>query len=522
MNNQEKVARAAAILGSTILLSRIFGFVRDMVVARAFGAGMVADAFYIAYRIPSLLREISAEGSMSAAFIPVFTRHLNDHGREEARMLARATFTILLITLVAITIIGIIAAPFVVTIIAPGFHSIGGKFDLTIHLTQIMFPYLLFVSLAALAMGILNTLGYFAISSLSSIMPSIFMISGVYIFSSFFTTPAYGLALGVLIGGICQFAIQLPALSRRKMTLGWYFKPTHPGVIQIRRLMFPMILGLSVTQLNIFIDTVLSSFLKEGSVTYLYYGIRLIHFPLGIFGVAMASAVLPTLSAAAAKKEYGEMQNTFSFAMRFLLFITLPAMMGLIVLRIPIVSVLFQSKAFDYTATVGTAEALLFYSVGLWAFAGTRVTAQAFYSLQDTKTPVKAASVAVVVNVILSIILMKPLQHGGLALGTSVASMVNLSILTWALRKRLGRINFTEIIHSMRKIVPATLIMGVTAWLITRGDIWATNGHIATKIGLLSSSILASSISYIAILYILKSKELIFLWEMVTKRMRTK
>ncbi|MBI5755344.1 MAG: murein biosynthesis integral membrane protein MurJ, partial [Nitrospirae bacterium] len=295
MNNQKKVARAAAILGSTILLSRIFGFVRDMVVARAFGAGMVADAFYIAYRIPSLLREISAEGSMSAAFIPVFTRHLNDHGREEARMLARATFTILLITLVAIAIIGIIAAPFVVTIIAPGFHSIGGKFDLTIHLTQIMFPYLLFVSLAALAMGILNTLGYFAISSLSSIMPSIFMISGVYIFSSFFTTPAYGLALGVLIGGICQFAIQLPALSRRKMTLGWYFKPTHPGVIQIRRLMFPMILGLSVTQLNIFIDTVLSSFLKEGSVTYLYYGIRLIHFPLGIFGVAMASAVLPTL-----------------------------------------------------------------------------------------------------------------------------------------------------------------------------------------------------------------------------------
>ncbi|MBI5755863.1 MAG: polysaccharide biosynthesis C-terminal domain-containing protein, partial [Nitrospirae bacterium] len=223
----------------------------------------------------------------------------------------------------------------------------------------------------------------------------------------------------------------------------------------------------------------------------------------------------PTLSAAAAKKEYGEMRNTFSFAMRFLLFITLPAMMGLIVLRIPIVSVLFQSKAFDYTATVGTAEALLFYSVGLWAFAGTRVTAQAFYSLQDTKTPVKAASVAVVVNVILSIILMKPLQHGGLALGTSVASMVNLSILTWALRKRLGRINFTEIIHSMRKIVPATLIMGVTAWLIARGDIWATNGHIATKIGLLSGSILASSISYIAILYILKSKELIFLWKMV-------
>ncbi len=519
MNNQEKVAKAAAVMGVTTLLSRIFGFVRDMVVAWAFGAGMVADAFYVAYRVPSLLRELFAEGSISAAFIPVFTRHLNEEGREEAQRLARAAFTVLIIILTVVTVIGIIVAPAVVSVIAPGFHSAsGGKFDLTVQLTRIMFPYLLFVSLAALAMGILNTLGSFAVSSLSSIMLSIFMICGVYVFAPRFSVPIYGLATGVILGGICQFAFQLPALSRRKMTLGWYFKPTHPGVIQIGKLIIPMILGLSVTQVNIFVNTVLSSLLKEGSITYLYYGIRLIHFPLGIFGVAMASAVLPTLSAAAVKREYDEMRKTFSFAIRLILLLTLPAMAGLIVLRIPIISVLFQSRAFDYTATLGTADALLFYSVGLWAFAGTRITAQVFYSLQDTKTPVKAGIIAVVVNIIVSVLLMKPLQHGGLALATSVAAMTNLSFLIWMLRKRLGRLNLTEILHSMKKTVFATVVMGVIAWAITKGDIWASNGNLTTKIGLLAGGILASSISYVVILYLFKSKDLIFLWQMFARK----
>ncbi|HZX47629.1 MAG TPA: murein biosynthesis integral membrane protein MurJ, partial [Nitrospirota bacterium] len=347
-----------------------------------------------------------------------------------------------------------------------------------------------------------------------------FMICGVYVFAPRFSVPIYGLATGVLLGGICQFAFQLPALSRRKMTLGWYFKPTHPGVIQISKLIVPMILGLSVTQVNIFVNTVLSSLLKEGSITYLYYGIRLIHFPLGIFGVAMASAVLPTLSAAAVKKEYAEMRQIFSFAIRLILFLTLPAMTGLIVLRVPIISVLFQSRAFDYAATLGTADALLYYSVGLWAFTGTRITAQAFYSMQDTKTPVKAASIAVAVNIIVSLLLMGPLQHGGLALATSLASMANLSFLIWALRKKLGHLHLTEIIHSMKKVVPATLVMGVIAWLITRGDIWASNGQTSTKIGLLFGSILISSISYIGILYLLKCKELLFLWGMAVKRVK--
>ncbi len=518
MNNQERVTRAAAIFGSTTLISRIFGFIRDMVIARVFGAGMVADAFFVAYRIPGLLRELFAEGSMSAAFIPVFSRELHTHGREEALRLARAVFTILIVILLIITMIGVVATPMVVTLIAPGFHATGGKFDLTVDLTRIMFPYLLFVSLAALAMGMLNTLGSFLVSGLSSVMLSIFMISGVYIFAPFFNVPIYGLAVGVILGGVFQFVIQLPELWRKKMNLGWHLEPAHPGIIQIGRLMFPMILGLSVTQLNLFVNTLLSSFLDEGSVAYLYYGIRLIHFPLGIFGVAMASAILPTLSASAVKKEYEEMRNTYSFAIRLLLLITLPAMTGLIVLRIPIVSVLFQSRAFDYTATLGTAEALLFYAIGLWAFAGTRVTAQTFYSLQDTKTPAKAASIAVVVNIILSIALMGPLKHGGLALATSVAAMVNLAFLIWALRKKLGRINMTEIISSLKVLVPANLLMGIAGWAVTRGNIWATNGHMGVKVGLLTGSILLSTVIYVVVLYLFKSKELIFLWRMIKER----
>jgi len=520
MTNQEKVAKAAAIFGSTTLISRIFGFIRDMVVARAFGAGMVADAFFVSYRIPALLRELFAEGSMSAAFIPVFSRELHDSGERDALKLAKATFTILIIILGIIIVAGIIGAPFVVSVIAPGFHSTGGKFDLTVHLTRIMFPYLMFISLAALAMGILNTLGSFFISGISSVMLSVFMISGVYLIAPNFDVPIYGLAIGVILGGIAQFAVQVPSLWKRKMKLGWNFEPANPGVMQIGKLMFPMLLGLSVTQINIFVNTVLSSLLDEGSVAYLYYGIRLIHFPLGIFGVAMASAILPTLSASTARKEYDEVRNTYSFAIRLLFFITLPAMVGFIVLRIPIVSVLFQSKAFDFNATIGTAEALLYYSVGLWAFAGTRVTAQVFYSLQDTKTPVKAAVIAVVVNIILSVILMKPLKHGGLALATSVASMINLAFLIWALRKKLGRINLREIVYSLKTVVPATIIMGLIAWLITRGDIWAMDGYIIKKIGLLSGSIFASAAVYIVILYIFKCKELLFLLEMFKKKVK--
>jgi len=519
MNNQERVTRAAAIFGGTTFVSRVFGFVRDMVIARTFGAGMVADAFFVAYRIPALLRELFAEGSMSAAFIPVFTRVLHDSGREEAIRLAKATFTVLSVILLAVTLIGIIAAPIVVTIIAPGFHSTGGKFGLTLNLTRIMFPYLLFVSLAALAMGILNTLGSYFIPGLSSVMLSIFMISGVYLLAPLFEVPIYGLALGVILGGAFQFGIQLPSLWKRKVNLGWHFEPHHPGVIQIGRLMFPMILGLSVTQLNIFVNTVLSSFLDEGSIAYLYYGIRLIHFPLGIFGVAMASAILPTLSASAAKREYEEVRNTYSFAIRLLLFITLPAMTGLIVLRVPIVSVLFQSRAFDYAATIGTAGALMYYAVGLWAFAGTRVTAQAFYSLQDTKTPVKAASIAVVVNILLSILLMGPLKHRGLALATSLSAMVNLSFLVLSLKKRLGGVNHKEIIHSLETIIPANVLMGTVAYLISRGDIWASNGQSMKKIGLLAVSIVLSSITYVVVLYLFKSKELLFLWKMVKRRM---
>lgn len=518
MNNQEKVTKAAAIVGSTTLISRIFGFVRDMIVARVFGAGMVADAFFVAYRVPGLLRELFAEGSMSAAFIPVFSSYLHEEGKEEALKVAKSTFTILIVALLIITVIGIAAAPWVVALIAPGFHATGDKFDLTVRLTQIMFPYLLFVSVAALFMGILNTLGSFVIPGLSSVTLSILMISGVYIFAPFFSTPIYGLAIGVFLGGICQFAIQIPSLWKRDMKMGWYFKPSHPGVIQIGKLMIPMILGLSVTQVNIFVNTILSSYLDEGSVAYLYYGIRLIHFPLGIFGVAMASAILPTLSASAVKKDYAEVRNTYSFAARLLLFITLPAMVGLIVLRIPIISVLFQSRAFDYTATLGTADALLFYSVGLWAFAGTRITAQVFYSLKDTKTPVKAGVIAVIVNIVLSIVLMKPLKHGGLALATSVAAMVNLSFLIYALRQKLGRINMREIIGSLKTVVPANILMGVVAWIITRGNIWGTNGNLLMKTVILIAGIVVSTFAYIAVLHVSKNKELQFLWGMLKSK----
>ena len=516
-SNQKKVTKAAATFGGITFISRVFGFVRDMVIARAFGAEMMADAFFVAFRIPSLLRELFAEGAMSAAFIPVLSKELHDRGHESALRLIRATFTTLLIILICIVSAGVALAPFIVKLIAPGF-SAGSKFYLTVNLTRIMFPYLLFISLAALTMGILNTLGIFSIPAMSPIMLSICMIGSVYFLVPRFSTPIYGLAIGVITGGFLQFFIQIPPLWKRKMMPALRFEPSHPGVRQIGKLMLPMMFGLSVTQLNIFVNTILSSFLKEGSISYLYYGIRLIHFPLGIFGVAVATAVLPTLSMCAAKKDYQGIRETYSFAIRLILFITLPAMTGLIVLRVPIVHVLFQGRAFDYTATLGTAEALLFYSVGLWAFAATRVTAQTFYSLQDTKTPVKATTIGVVINIIMSIILMGPLQHGGLALATSLAAMGNLAFLIWNLRRRLGHIGLREIVHSLKTIVFATVCMGFVAWWTSGGNIWGTEGHIYVKIIILAVSIGMSIITYGALLYIWKSQELLFLLRMISEK----
>jgi putative peptidoglycan lipid II flippase len=352
-------------------------------------------------------------------------------------------------------------------------------------------------------------------------MLNVFTISGVVFVAPLMPDPVMGAAIGVVLGGLFQFLIQVPGLKREGMMLRPRIAPSHPGVRRIGLLALPIFVSSSVTQINIFVSTILASFLATGSITYLFYGMRFIHFPLGIFGIAVATAVLPTLSAQAARQEMDEFRETLSLGLRLVFFIMFPAMAGLITLRVPIVNLLLERGEFNHVSTLGTASALLFYAVGLWAFAGVRVVAQAFYSLQDTKTPVRIAMLALAANLILSVLLIQTkLQHGGLALATSLSAALNIGLLTKRLRKKVGRMDGRRILNSLLKIVPASAAMGAIGAWIAHDPAWLTIGNTLYKVKLLAGGITASVVFYLFAMWILRSEELAFLWGIVQRKRR--
>jgi len=448
-----------------------------------------------------------AEGSMSSAFIPVLTEYRQKHGDEEANRLVKITFTFILIVVGIVCVTGIIFSPFIVTVIAPGFLTSPEKFSLTVMLTRIMFPFLLFISLAALIMGALNTKKIFFIPALAPAMLNITLILSIIFFESRAKQPITTAAIGVLAGGFVQFAFQLPSFFKNKYGLGFKANFNHPGLKRMSILLIPATLALAVNQINIVVSNILASYLQPGSITYLFYSMRLVQFPIGIFGVAMGMAVLPTLSEHAIKGNFDGLRDDFSFALRLLFFITIPAMAGLIALREPLVNILYQRGKFDYTATTGTAQALLFYSIGIWAVVGTRVVTAGFYSLQDTKTPVKIAVVAMLTNIVFSLILMKPLKHSGLALANALASGVNFTFLFYFLRRKLKRIDGRRILHSFIKTIIASFIMGIAGGLVLHGKLWQSHGNTANKVFYLSGTITFSICLYIFLSYIMKSEE---------------
>ncbi|HTG00550.1 MAG TPA: murein biosynthesis integral membrane protein MurJ [Nitrospirota bacterium] len=519
MSEQVKVAKAAGIVGLATLASRIMGYIRDMVMSWAFGTGLAADAFYVAYRIPNLLRELLAEGSMSAAFIPVFTETLTKESRESAHRLANALLARLIILLVVCTVLGIVFAPYVVKFIALGWvqRAEHDKYVLGVSLTRLMFPYLFFIGIAALAMGMLNSLRSFLSPALSPVMLNVAQITAIVLSVRYLDEPIFGVAVGVVIGGLLQFLIQVPGLKKQNMMPRPQMNPGHPEIRKIASLATPVFFSSSVNQLNIFIGTIFASFLATGSITYLFYGMRFIHFPLGIFGIAVATAVLPSMSAQAARREMGEFRETFSFGLRLVFFIMFPAMAGLITLRVPIISLLLEHGQFDRLSTQGVSAALLFYAVGLWAMAGVRIVAQAYYSLQDTRTPVKIAVIALVVNILLSslFVFWTPLAHGGLALATSLAATLNIVLLTWNLRRKIGRIDGARIMKSLLKIVPASIAMGFIGWWISGNPVWDKAGMTLVKAQLLAGGVALCIVFYLAAMVILRSEELKFLWNLV-------
>jgi len=336
MAENTRVMKAAGVVGAATLLSRILGFIRDAVIAWYFGAGMSSDAFIAAFRIPNLLRRLFAEGTLSSAFIPVFTRYLVRRGQDEALHMARSAFRLLAVLLILVSIGGILLSPWIVKLLAPGFAA--QKQALTVTLTRLMFPYIFFIGLVALCMGVLNVLGHFAAPALAPALLNVAIIGSVLAICPSLHTPAVGLALGVILGGVLQLFLQLPVLWRKGVRF-WDKAPWfHPGLKQVGTLMPPVILGGAVYQINIVAGTIMGSLLTQGSVSYLYYADRLVQFPLGVFAIAAATAVLPSLSRQAAAEDHAAFKGTFSQALKLVFFISMPAMMGLIVLREPIVA----------------------------------------------------------------------------------------------------------------------------------------------------------------------------------------
>jgi len=466
MNENELVTRAAGVVGIFTFLSRILGLVRDILIANFFGSGMSADAFFVAFRIPNLLRRLFAEGSFSVSFIPVFTEYLQNKSKKEAFLLARVVLTFLVFTVTVITILGIIFSPLIVRVIAPGFGGMGEKYALTVLLTRIMFPYIFLVSMLALFMGILNSLKHFAAPAIAPIFLNLSMITALLFITPYMRAPTIGLALGVIVGGVIQMALQIPFLMSKGLSFAPKWNLGHPALKKIGILMLPTIFGSAIYQINQLVGTLLASLLREGSISYLYYADRLVQFPLGVFAIAISTAVLPSLSREAANGDIIRLKQTLSHALRLTMFITIPAMVGLIVLRQPIIRLLFERGAFDSFTTIMTAQALLYYSLGLWAFAGLRVFVSAFYSLQDTKTPVKVAVVAMIINIVFSLALMGPLKHGGLALALSLASALQLFMLIFLLRKRLGGIEGRVVMSSIVRSFISSIVMGICIYFL--------------------------------------------------------
>jgi len=456
---QRGVVSAVGAIGLATLASRLLGLARDIVIARVFGAGPMTDAFFVAYRIPNLLRRLLAEGALSTAVIPVFTETLTTGTREGFARMVRAVTGAAIVALVAASALGVILAPWILAVMAAGWRTNPPLFGLAVSLTRLMFPYLLLVGLAALAMGALNAHHRFFTAALGPAVLNIAMIAAVVTLSARMTPPIMSLAVGVLVGGLGQLAVQLPELRRLGVPLAPSAELSHPAVKEIGHRLWPAVFALSAVQVTVVINTWLASWLRAGTVSYLYYADRVMEFPLGVFGIALATAALPSMSAQAARGDTEGLRVALRFALRLSAFIAVPATVGLVVLGGPIVRMLFQRGEFSVAEALFTTQALAGYAVGLPAFSATRIAAQTFYALGDTRTPVAVGFASVAANVALALALMWPLQHVGLALASSLSAYVNLFGLYWLLRRRLGPLGGLELLLSLGRTACASLAL---------------------------------------------------------------
>jgi putative peptidoglycan lipid II flippase len=513
--SKERIAKSASRISGATVLSRILGLARDSIFAALFGTTFYADAFNVAFLIPNFLRRVLGEGTMNASYVPVYTEYLHKQGEEKAAELASKMFSVLTVVLGVVVLGGIISAKPIVATYAFGWKESPETFALTVKLTRILFPYIFFVALAALAAGTLNSRGIFGIPALAPAFLNIALIGAAFLVMRLGSNPNESMitifSIGALVGGVLQILVQMPQMLRTGHRLKFVPDFKDKGVRWIGRLMMPGMLAFAVTQINVLVDTLLATTLPEGSVTALRLGNRIAVQPLGIFGAAIATAALPTLSAHAARDDKSKFVDDFAFSTRLILAFLIPSGIAMMVLARPVVRLLFERGEFTaLRSTPMTVQALFYYAVGLFAYGGLKSVVQAFYSMKDTVTPMKVAIVSVGLNIALDIILVRYYGLIGLALATSISATVGFVLLGVILKRRLGDIRGSEIGLTILKIVAASVVMGVVLHLVSAGlDARAVN--IWGKLAQVGISIAAGTGVFLAVSFALRTPEVIFI-----------
>ena len=495
--------RTLATVSSLTLASRILGFIRDFVIARAFGASLATDAFFVAFRLPNLLRRLFAEGAFSQAFVPLLAEYRNRRSAEETRTLIDRVASVLFVAVALVALLGVIGAPLLIHVSAPGFAADADKFALTVALTRITFPYILFMALVAFAAGILNTWGRFALPAFTPVLLNLSFIGMALLAAPYFDPPVLALAWAVFLGGILQLAIQLPALRRIGLLPRFDFAPGDPGVRRVLKLMAPAVLGVSVAQISLLINTIFASFLVSGSVSWLYYADRLMEFPAGLLGAALGTILLPGLAKAHASEKPQEFSGLLDWGLRLTFLLTLPAALALAMLAVPLIATLFQHGAFTAADVLQTRAALVAYSVGLTGMILVKVLAPGFYARQNIRTPVKIALLTLAATQLMNLAFIVPLKHAGLALAIGIASCLNAALLFRGLRKADAYLPCAGWGMFGLKIAAALCVLALTLWFGMGSEAQWLQASATQRIAHLAALVAAGASAYFAALWML-------------------
>lgn len=506
MKSKKIIVKSAAIVSLGIMTSRILGFVRDVFMAYFFGTKIVAQAFVMAFTIPNMLRQLVGEGAVNTVLVPVLTEYREKKEKAEFFRFANVLFNLFFVILLVITAFGILIAPVLIRILAPGFITDPIKLSLTIELSRILFPYVLVIGLVAYCTGVLNTFGHFAAPAYAStLLNAVVVVTMLIFFRSF---EINHLVLAILIGGVVEILFLMFPLLRKGPFFNFKEGLFHEGAKKVGRLLVPRLAGAGMYQVNILVDRILASLefiVGKGAVAAMYYGNRLFQLPLSLFGVALATAALPTLSSLAAKRDMEKLKESISFSIRNMFFLSAPASIGLMVLAKPIIKVIYERGEFTAAATAMTSSVLFFYSMGVVAYGGVMILVSAFYAMQDTLTPVKTAFVALLLNIALNLIFMVPLKAGGLALATSIVGYVNFVFLFNIIQRRIGLFDKKELSNSFFKITASSVIMGIAAYILSAVTNWGCGIRDALSLILI---IIASIGAYLLASFVLKVEEM--------------